>query len=196
MNVKLALLASGTGSNVMRFLAYFEQVPRVEIALVMSNKAEAPVVAKATKAGVETLVMRKEQASNGMWMVDALQGRGIDFVVLAGYLQLIPVEVIDAYRNYIVNIHPSLLPRHGGKGMYGHRVHRAVLQAREVFSGITIHHVGPDYDKGDVIMQASVEVRPDDTVETLAERVHELEYEHYPETVHRMLRLRFPEMVE
>lgn len=193
MNVRLALMASGTGSNVMRFIAYFGEVPGVDITLVMSNKADAPVVKKAAAAGVQTLVMHREQAANGPWLVDTLRSHRIDFVVLAGYLRLIPQEVIAAFRNHIVNIHPALLPRHGGKGMYGPRVHQAVLQARETFSGITIHHVAEEYDSGGVIMQASVEVEPEDTVETLADKIHQLEYEHYPSTVHRMLQTRFPQ---
>jgi len=184
---KIALFASGTGSNVVNFIEYFKNSNAVEIALVLSNKNEAPVLQKAEKAGVETISITNSAAANGLFMCSLLSSYKIDFIVLAGYLRLIPVELNNMFADRIVNIHPSLLPKYGGKGMYGAKVHEAVISNAEKESGITIHYVNNEYDKGMVIFQAKVDVLESDNADSLAAKIHQLEHEYYPKVVEGIL---------
>lgn len=185
----IAILASGEGTNAERIIRYFAAHPAVKVAVVVTNRPDAGVIRRAESLGVPVEVLPasafREGKATGM-----LRHYGIDFIVLAGFLLHIPDDMLAAYPQAIVNIHPSLLPKFGGKGMYGSRVHEAVIEAGEAESGITIHYIDEHYDEGDIILQARCPVMPDDTPDTLATRVHQLEYEHYPKVIEEQLTAR------
>jgi formyltetrahydrofolate-dependent phosphoribosylglycinamide formyltransferase len=185
--MKLAIFASGTGTNAQKLIAYFKDSPLATVNLVVSNKKEAGVLTIAEKEGIETLLIEKDNFFRGDAYLPQLQERGISFIVLAGFLWKIPQALITAYPRRIINIHPALLPKFGGKGMYGHYVHEAVLQAGEIESGITIHYVDEHYDNGDVIFQTACPVMEGDTPETIAKRIHQLEHLHYPRVVEEVI---------
>lgn len=187
MKKRLAIFASGTGSNAINFIEYFKGSATVEIALVLSNKAKAPVLEKAQAKGVTTALVSNEQAANGTHMCQVMADHRIDFIVLAGYLRLIPTELIQAFNEHIVNIHPSLLPLYGGKGMFGSKVHEAVIANGDTESGISIHFVNEVYDQGEGLFQHRVTVEPHDTPDTLAKKIHELEHAYFPKSVEWLL---------
>jgi phosphoribosylglycinamide formyltransferase-1 len=184
---RIAIFASGAGSNAKQIIEYFTNHITVQVALVVCNKPGAGVLAIAAQYNVPTLLIEKEQFFRGNAYVDELKKASIDFIVLAGFLWKIPSALIHAYPNKIINIHPALLPKYGGKGMYGQFVHEAVLAARESESGITIHIVDELYDHGQMIFHASCPVFPDDTPATLAQRIHALEHKHYPEVIEQFV---------
>ena len=183
---RIAIFASGNGSNAQRLIEHFHQHPTAEIALLLSDNPHAYALQRAQRAGIPTMVVPKA-ALGAPDTLRALEQREINFIVLAGFLSLIPAPMVEAYRHRMVNLHPALLPKYGGRGMHGDRVHRAVLEAGETLSGITIHWVNERYDEGATITQATCPVRPDDTVETLAARIHALEHEWLPRTVEQLL---------
>ncbi len=185
---RIAIFASGTGTNAENLIRYFRTNPSGRVVLVLSNKPAAGVLEKASDLGVETCVFERRQFYETRDVLKLLIDRGIDFIVLAGFLWLVPEYLLDAFQGRIINIHPALLPKYGGKGMYGRHVHEAVLRNGEKESGITIHQVNPEYDEGDVVFQARCEVQPGDTPETLASRIHELEYAHFPAVVEQLLK--------
>ena len=178
--VNIAIFVSGSGTNCENLIRYFEGSDRVICALVVSNKADALALERATRLGVPTAVTPKAQLNDPQVMLPLLREHAIDFIVLAGFLPLVPDFLIDAYPRRIVNIHPALRPRHGGKGLWGHHVHEAVKAAGDTETGITIHYVSPVCDGGEIIAQFSTPVSPDDTPDTIAEKVHFLEMEHFP----------------
>jgi len=180
---KLAIFASGTGTNTARIIDHFRLHPTVRVSLIVCNKPGAGVLTIAENEGVPAVVIEKERFFKGDAYVGELQKRDIGLIVLAGFLWKIPAGLIRAYPGRIVNIHPALLPKFGGKGMYGRFVHEAVLAASEKETGITIHYVDEQYDHGAPIFQARVLVEADDTPETLAKKVHLLEYEHFPRII-------------
>lgn len=184
---KIAIFASGTGSNAQKIIEYFQGHPQVEVGLVVSNKAAAPVLEKATAAGVDTKVITRRSFYETTALLDELKAKGISFVVLAGFLWLVPAYLITAYPQRIVNIHPALLPKFGGKGMYGKHVHQAVKDAGEKESGITIHWVTPEYDEGGVIFQARCPVVASDQPEDIARKVRQLEHEHFAPVLEKLL---------
>jgi phosphoribosylglycinamide formyltransferase 1 len=181
--VRLAVFASGAGSNAQEIIRYFRNSPVAVVALIVCNKPGAGVIGIAEKEGIPVLMIEKERFFRGDGYVPDLRAAGVGFLVLAGFLWKIPQTLIDAFPKAIVNIHPALLPKWGGKGMYGGYVHQAVLNAGEVESGITIHYVDEHYDHGDVIFQTACPVLPGDTPEKLAERVHRLEHAHYARVI-------------
>lgn len=181
------MLASGSGTNVQNFIRYFEDHPMIEIALVISENPHAFVLQRAEAAGIPTLVIPRTEWAPGEVLLKALADYSVDFIVLAGFLRLIPQNIIKTYPRRIVNIHPALLPRYGGKGMYGMRVHQAVIDASEAVSGITIHLVNEHYDEGAILFQAEVEIKAGETPDSLAQKVHKLEYAHYPVQVEEYL---------
>ena len=183
----ISILASGTGTNAENIIRYFSNDRTAKVTLVLSNRSQAEVLARAAALGVDTFFFDRSQFYDSCEVLTMLQKRGTDLLVLAGFLWLIPANIIEAYRGRIINIHPALLPRFGGSGMYGDRVHRAVLDAGCKESGITIHHVNEQYDAGDIIFQATCPVLPGDDVHSLASRVHSLEYEHYPAVIKQIL---------
>lgn len=180
---KIAVFASGSGSNAENIVRYFHDDPNVNIDVIVSNRIDAFVHERAKNLGVESVTFSKDDICNTHKVVDYLRDRGIDFIVLAGFLLKIPQNLLDAYPNRIINIHPALLPKYGGKGMYGDNVHKAVVAAGEKESGITIHYVNENYDEGNIIFQAKCTVSPSDTYEDVAKKVHELEYIHFPEVI-------------
>lgn len=185
---RLAVFASGNGSNAENIIRYFQADDRnAEVALVVCNKSDAKVLERAEKLGVPAIVVPRRDFNNEDFMTGLLRDNGIDFIVLAGFLLMIPDFLIKLYPEKIVNIHPSLLPKYGGKGMYGSHVHEAVVAAGEKESGITIHMVDENCDGGRIIFQANVPVTPEDTPDDVAAKVHALEYEHFPQVIEKTL---------
>lgn len=184
---RIAIFASGAGSNARKIIEHFSQHPKIRVELIVSNKSQAGVLKIAEEYSIPTLLIEKEQFFRGNAYVDELKKQQIDFIVLAGFLWKIPVALIRAYPQKIINIHPALLPNFGGKGMYGRFVHEAVLERKEKESGISIHIVDEVYDHGEVIFQARCKVSEDDTSETLAQRIHELEHKHFATEIEKLL---------
>ncbi len=186
---KLALFASGTGSNVRNLHTWFRDRPDVQIALLVCNRPDAPVVTFAREAGIPVRIVTREEWSRPEGLVEELQQAGLTGIVLAGFLWLIPEALIQAFPNRILNLHPALLPKYGGKGMYGMRVHEAVLEAGEKESGITVHYVNGRYDEGAILFQARCPVLSGDTPESLADRIHQLEHQWLPVVIDKLLLL-------
>lgn len=184
----IAIFASGSGTNADRVIDHFKGSAEARVALVLSNKADAGVLGRAATAGVKSVVFSRGDLCDNGRVVDMLREYRIDFIVLAGFLWLVPAAITKEWHGRIVNIHPALLPKYGGKGMYGDRVHKAVIENGEKESGITIHLVNEIYDNGDILEQHSVPVAPDDTPESLAAKIHALEYEHFPAAIERRLK--------
>jgi phosphoribosylglycinamide formyltransferase 1 len=176
---RIAIFASGAGSNAQKIIDHFRHHPTIHIALIVCNKPGAGVLQIAEKENITAILIEKEMFFRGDAYVSQLKTYSINFVVLAGFLWKVPVALIAAFRNRIVNIHPALLPNYGGKGMYGNHVHEAVLANKEKQSGITIHYVDELYDHGAVIFQATCTVNASDTPESLAQKIHQLEHQHY-----------------
>lgn len=185
--IKIALFASGSGSNVENIYNYFKGHQQVKVAMVVCNKPDAYVTTRARNLRIPLTLVSKRSLQDTGSMLYILQQEGIDFIALAGYLWLVPAEITAAYAGKIINIHPALLPKHGGKGMFGDKVHAAVLAAGEQESGITIHHVNEHYDEGAVVAQFRCVAYPIDTIESLGKRVHALEYEHYPQVIEALV---------
>jgi len=184
----IAIFASGSGTNAENLIRYFRTNPAGRVNLVLSNKPDAHVLERARFFDIEAIAFNREQFYQTDDILSLMKGRSIDFVVLAGFLWLVPGYLLEAFEHRIVNIHPALLPKYGGKGMYGRHVHEAVIASGDKESGITVHHVNPHYDEGDVIFQARCLVEPGDTPDSLAHKVHGLEYEHYPPVVESLLK--------
>ncbi|UBM59914.1 phosphoribosylglycinamide formyltransferase [Marinilongibacter aquaticus] len=183
----IAIFASGSGSNAETIIRHFEHSEEVKVSLILTNNAEAGVIARGKRLNVPTLVFSRQNFSKSDAVVDLLKNQHIDFVVLAGFLWLVPSNLIKAFPNKIVNIHPALLPKYGGKGMWGHFVHEAVVANKEKESGITIHYVNENYDEGQIIFQASCAVTANDSPEEVAQKVQKLEHEHFPKVVESLL---------
>lgn len=183
MALKIALFASGSGSNAENIIKYFLHNPTLEFPVIISNKPEALVHERACRLGVPSFNFSRQDFISGEAVLDFLKEHKIDGIVLAGFLLKIPEVLIHAYPDKIINIHPALLPKYGGKGMYGHFVHEAVKASGDIESGITIHYVNEHYDEGNIIFQATCPVLPTDTPELIAEKVHKLEYEHFPRVI-------------
>ncbi|MCL3782373.1 phosphoribosylglycinamide formyltransferase [Prolixibacteraceae bacterium JC049] len=183
---RLAIFVSGSGSNAENIAQYFGQSTSVCVDSIWCNNPKAFALQRAEKLDVPAFVFNREQFSKSNEIVEKLQEREIDLVVLAGFLWLIPTNLIRAFD--IINIHPALLPKYGGKGMYGMNVHRAVIENGEKESGITIHRVDECYDEGEVLLQAKCNVEANDTPEDLVKKIHELEFEHYPKVIESLLK--------
>ncbi len=183
----IAIFASGTGSNAAKIVAYFRNNPHIQVRLIVSNRSEAPVLDMAHATGIETLVVRKREFYDTQNLLQILHDRQIVFIALAGFLWLIPDYLVRAYPQRMVNIHPALLPRYGGKGMYGRHVHEAVKAAGESESGITIHYVNERYDEGDIIFQKKCILEPNDTSEDIAHKVQVLEHRYFAPLIEQLL---------
>ncbi|NBP56004.1 phosphoribosylglycinamide formyltransferase [bacterium] len=183
--VKIALFASGTGSNAETIIRYFEHNSAIEIVFVLSNKAEAPIVNKAKSLGVRVLTCTNRDVENASYLLDLCKSEQIQYIILAGFLRKIPDTLIAAYPEKIFNIHPSLLPKYGGAGMYGKHVHQAVKEAGETETGITIHYVSEEFDSGRIIAHYSVLLTEEDTVDSIQEKVHQLEHRYFAKTIER-----------
>jgi phosphoribosylglycinamide formyltransferase 1 len=182
----IAIFASGAGSNAKKIIEYFSNHPSINVRLLVSNKPEAGALTIAANARIETMIIQRERFIGDGYLPE-LQERNIDFIVLAGFLWKIPSTLVNAYPRAIINIHPALLPLFGGKGMYGAAVHNAVIRSGASESGITIHWVDEQYDHGDTILQVKCPVYPDDTADSLAERIHRLEHLHFAPVIEKLL---------
>jgi phosphoribosylglycinamide formyltransferase-1 len=189
MKRKIAIFASGEGTNAQRIIDHFNHSDKAAISLVVSNKASANVLARARKNGIETLVIDKAMFYETDQVINYLNDAGIDLIILAGFLWMIPESLIKALPEKIINIHPALLPKFGGKGMYGMNVHKAVIEAKEKRSGISIHFVNEHYDEGKIIAQHFCDVDENETAETLAKKIQALEHEFFPEVIEMLVGL-------
>ncbi len=184
----IAIFASGTGSNARKIVEYFEGSPSVTVALIASNRKDAPVLDFAREKGIPVMLLTRSSLYETQYALLDLQARSVGLIVLAGFLWLVPDYLIQAFENRIINIHPALLPKFGGKGMYGHFVHEAVLDSGEKESGITIHLVDEQYDHGKTLFQARCPVLDSDTPETLAKSVQQLEHLYFPKIIDQYIR--------
>lgn len=181
---RIAIFASGAGSNANAIAEYFKNNNEIEVSLIATNKADAGVLNIAQKHEIPTLVFTKEEFRNETFLTHL---KNIDLVVLAGFLWLVPKYLVATFPNKIINVHPALLPKYGGKGMYGGNVHQAVFENKEKETGITIHYVNENYDEGAIIRQEKVELSPSDTPDIIQKKVHELEYRYFPKTVEEVI---------
>ena len=181
--IRLAILGSGNGTNAQQITEYFASRSDVEIACIIYNVRDAYIAQRARNLGVEARYFGRADFYESGAVLDYLRQKGVDWVILAGFLWLVPQPILDAFPQKVINIHPALLPKYGGKGMYGHHVHEAVVAAGEHESGITIHIVDNHYDRGTILFQARCAVTPDDTPDTLAAKIHLLEKEHFPRVI-------------
>jgi phosphoribosylglycinamide formyltransferase-1 len=184
---KIAIFASGSGTNAENIARYFRDHKYIKVGLILTNKKDAYVLQRAEKLNIPAIVFTKEELYHSNKIKDILVEYNIDFIVLAGFLLLIPEYLIEAFPNQIINIHPALLPKYGGKGMYGMKVHETVKEKNEHETGITIHYVNKRYDEGQVIFQARCRIKEEDRPEDIARKVHELEYHHYPRVIEKLL---------
>jgi len=184
---RIAVFASGAGSNAQKIITHFKHSNTARVVVIACNKPEAGVISIAKTEKIPVFMIEKEQFFIGDGYSEALKARSIDLVVLAGFLWKIPQPLIDVFPNKIINIHPALLPKYGGKGMYGMHVHNAVIAAKEQESGITIHYVNENFDEGATIFQAKCNISSEDTPITLADKIHILEHKHFPAVIEEIL---------
>lgn len=184
--INIAIFASGNGTNAQAILEHFQKNIQVEIKCIYSNNSSAYVLTRGGIFGLDTFVFSRDDFYKTNKVIHHLQSLGIDLVILAGFMWLVPFTLIEKFT--IINIHPALLPSYGGKGMYGHFVHQAVINNNEKESGITIHYVNNEYDKGNIILQKTCPVLDTDTPDLLAERIHKLEHKHYPESISKIVK--------
>lgn len=187
MTKRIIILASGSGSNAENIFEFFKGDSSVEVVAFATNKREAGIYGRAERLGVPLLYFSKAEMNNPEALLPQLRALNLDLIVLAGFLLKMPTFIVDAYANQIINIHPSLLPKFGGKGMYGMNVHKAVKEAKEATSGMTIHWVNANYDEGAIIHQESTAIAPSDTPEDIAKKVQALEYNLYPVIIQKLL---------
>lgn len=187
---RIALFASGNGTNVQRITEYFQVKKVLEVGAIYCNNPSAYVLERADKLGIPKFLFNREVFRNSKEVLDDLRLRQIDWIVLAGFLWLVPDYLIQAYPGRIINIHPALLPKYGGKGMYGNKVHEAVIASGDKESGITIHYVNDHYDEGEIIFQAHCPVIGGDTPQTLAAKIHHLEYQYFPKIIENLVKER------
>ena len=184
---RIAIFASGSGTNAQNIAEHFQHSKMIKINRIFSNRKDAYVLERAKNLNIPTFVFNRNTFYHSTEVIDLLKQEKTDFLVLAGFLWLIPTELIRAFPDRIINIHPAPLPKFGGKGMYGNRVHEAVIQSGDKKSGISIHYVNDRYDEGKIIFQAECDVSSNDTPETLANKIHQLEYRFYPEVIEKAL---------
>ncbi len=183
---KLAIFVSGGGTNCENIIRYFQGNPEVQIPIVVSNKSDAYALVRATNLGVPTTVITRQQLNEDRELVLNTVA-GCDYIILAGFLPKVPEYLINEFPNHIINIHPALLPKYGGKGMWGHHVHEAVKAAGETETGITIHYVNTELDAGEQIAQFATALSPDDTPDDIADKVHLLEMAHFPKVIEQVI---------
>jgi phosphoribosylglycinamide formyltransferase-1 len=184
---KIAIFASGSGTNAENIIKYFSNRKSAKVTLILSNRREAYVLKRAAEHNIKSIFFDYNEFNTSDKVLDDLLRNDIDFLVLAGFLWLVPEKILNFYAGRIINIHPALLPKYGGKGMYGEKVHKAVIDNHESESGISIHYVNKSYDEGSIIFQARCKVEPSDTPDTLAARIHELEYKYFPEVIENLI---------
>ncbi|MBP1671158.1 MAG: purN [Bacteroidetes bacterium] len=185
--IKIAIFASGSGTNAENIVDFFKMGSHIKVSLILSNKNSAYVLERARKLGVKSAVFTADQLNNSTFVDSILAEEKIDAIILSGFLLKVPDRIIAKYPGRIINIHPALLPKFGGKGMYGMKVHKAVIDSGDTESGITIHLVDEFYDNGTILFQSTCNVEPGDTPESLAEKIHKLEYRYFPEVIGKYL---------
>ena len=185
---KLAIFASGSGSNAENIALYFKDNSEVKVSLIISNKKDAYVLERAKKLGIPSYTYNKREFDDSAQIISLLKENNIDYIILAGFLLKVSTKLVNSYPNRIINIHPALLPKYGGKGMYGDFVHKAVVDAKEQETGITVHYVNENYDEGATIFQAKCKVTENDTYIEVAAKVHKLEYEHFPKIISEIIK--------
>jgi phosphoribosylglycinamide formyltransferase-1 len=184
---RIAIFASGSGTNAENIAKYFQKSDEIKVSLILTNKSDAYVIQRAEKLSIPVMIFSRKDFYDDSLVLGRLLEEEIDLVVLAGFLWLVPPDILRAYEGRIINIHPALLPKYGGKGMYGDRVHKAVKESGDKESGITIHYVNEIYDAGEIIFQEKCPVDPEDTPDDIAQKVHQLEYERYPKIIEKLL---------
>ena len=182
----IVVFASGSGSNAIKIYEYFQKNQSVNIEAIYCNKKSAPVIQKFQNIGIKTIVFEKNNLED-RGVLKTLLNLNPSLIILAGFLLKMPEEIISNFENRIINIHPALLPSYGGKGMYGIKIHRRVVENNELFSGLTIHYVNKEYDKGAIIFQEKVELSKNDSAETLSKKILKLEHLHYPKVIEKLL---------
>jgi len=187
-SVNIAIFASGSGSNAERIMEVFKNRKDISVKALFSNNPSAFALERAQKFSVPTFVFTREEFFNSPKVLEILESKKIDWLILAGFLWLIPDNLLKAFSNKIINIHPALLPAYGGKGMYGMRIHNAIIDAQEKESGISIHFVNEKYDEGEIIFQAKCTIELHDTAETLAKKIHTLEHRHFPVIIENLIK--------
>ena len=185
--INIAIFASGNGTNAEQLMKFFDHHESIHVSRILTNKKDAFVIQRAKKYNVPVSVFSRDDLYSNGKVMEILTLDNIQFIVLAGFLWLVPKELIRNFNGKIINIHPALLPKFGGKGMYGDNIHRAVIESGEKESGITIHFIDEEYDRGGILFQASCPVKPGDTPESLAERIHSLEYTYFPVIVQKTI---------
>lgn len=187
MKTRLAIFASGTGTNAEEIIKHFKKHDKISVSMILSNNKNAYVLKRALKHRIPQFVFNRDAFYKEKLVDEVLRLNSIDFIVLAGFMWLIPERFVKSYPNKIVNIHPALLPKYGGKGMYGHHVHEAIVKNKEKESGITIHWVNEQYDDGAIIHQEKCAISPSDTPDDVANKVHQLEHEYYPKIIEKVV---------
>ncbi len=185
---RIAILGSGNGTNAQRIIEYFAESKEIEVACVIYNRKEAYIAQRATNLGIESRYFGKKAFTESNEVLEYLREKKADYVILAGFLLLIPENILKAYPQKVINIHPALLPKYGGKGMYGEHVHEAVVANHEKETGITVHVVDQDYDKGTTLLQARVQLTEDDTAESVADKIHWLEQAYFAVAIEEYIR--------
>lgn len=183
---RIVIFASGSGTNAENIIRYFQKSPEAHVVLVLSNKKDAKVLERAKKHNIKPLYFNKKQFIEEDEVLNILKNEA-DFIVLAGFLLKVPEKIIKAFPQKIINIHPALLPKYGGKGMYGMHVHNAVIVNNEIETGISIHYVNENYDEGNIIFQKTVRITENDTPNSIADKVHQLEYKYFPQIIESVL---------
>lgn len=183
----IAIFATGKGSNALNIINYFKNSISIKVTLVVSNRSDAEVLEKAMLAGIPVMVLESKKEFSQPAFIEFLKKQSIDLIVLAGFLLLLPENLVKAFHQKIINIHPALLPKYGGKGMYGMKVHEAVLKNKEIESGISIHYVNERFDEGEIIFRQKCPVDASDTPASLAAKVQQLEHEHFPKIIEQIL---------
>jgi len=185
--IKIAIFASGSGTNAENIVDYFKIDSHIKVSLILSNKNSAYVLERARKLNIKSAVFTPDQLNNSTFVDSILDEEKIDAIILSGFLLKVPDRLIAKYSGKIINIHPALLPKFGGKGMYGMKVHKAVIDSGDTQSGITIHLVDEYYDNGTILFQSTCNIEPGDTPELLAEKIHKLEYRYFPQVIGKYL---------
>jgi phosphoribosylglycinamide formyltransferase 1 len=188
--IKIAIFASGSGSNAENIINFFKDNPEVEVSMILTNNPHAGVIERSHRLNIPLVLFSKNSFKETNKIVELLENQAIDWIILAGFLWLVPENLIHAFPNKIINIHPALLPKYGGKGMWGHFVHEAVVANQEKETGITIHYVNKKYDEGEVIFQAKCEVLASDSAFEVAKKVQKLEYKHFPIVIKKLIESR------
>ena len=186
---QIAIFASGTGTNAQKIIDYLRNNKSTKVVLILCNKPNAGVLTIAEKEKIPFIIIEKEKFFSGNYYLNILKEKKIDFLVLAGFLWMLPIEFIKTYRGKIINIHPALLPKYGGKGMFGNHIHEKVIKNKEKESGITIHFADEIYDHGQIIFQAKCIIEKNETAESLAKKIHALEYKNFPKTIELIINL-------